>query len=173
MSVNDLVRHSYSKVIFEDHVEVGYNYRLTDIQAAIGIKQLEKLDWLISERKKIAEKYHEAFKTIRGIRLPHEKEGYKSNYQSYSIYIKHDSGVSRNDLMQAMLEKGIATRRGVMCTHRESAYKEEYKNVKLPVSEDLQDNSIIIPLFIPMTNEDVDTVTREFKSHFNYDLEYI
>jgi dTDP-4-amino-4,6-dideoxygalactose transaminase len=62
MSVNDRVRHESSKLIFEDHVEVGYNYRMTDIQAAVGIKQLEKLDWIVEERRKIAQKYTEAFK---------------------------------------------------------------------------------------------------------------
>jgi dTDP-4-amino-4,6-dideoxygalactose transaminase len=55
-------------VIFEDHVEVGYNYRMTDIQAAVGIKQLEKLDWIVAERRKIAMQYHEAFSDIDFIR---------------------------------------------------------------------------------------------------------
>ena len=90
MSVNDRVRHESSKMIFEDHVEVGYNYRMTDIQAAVGIKQLEKLDWIISKRRKIASRYHKAFKDIACIQLPLEKKGYFSNYQSYSIYLKDD-----------------------------------------------------------------------------------
>ena len=54
MSINDRVRHESSKIIFEDHLEIGYNYRMTDIQASVGIKQLEKLDWIIEERRKIA-----------------------------------------------------------------------------------------------------------------------
>jgi len=75
MSVNDRVRHESSKLIFEDHVEVGYNYRMTDIQAAVGIKQLEKLDWIVEERRKIAHKYTEAFRDIDFIQLPIEQEG--------------------------------------------------------------------------------------------------
>ena len=65
---------NHSKLIFEDHVEVGYNYRMTDIQAAVGIKQLEKLDWIVAERRKIAMRYHEAFKDIDCIQLPIEEE---------------------------------------------------------------------------------------------------
>jgi len=131
MSINDRVRHLSDKVVFEDHVEVGYNYRMTDIQAAVGIEQLSKLDWIVEERRKIAFMYHEAFKKIPYIRLPIEKEHYYSNYQSYSVYIGKESPVSRNELMQLMLNDGIATRRGIMTSHRETAYKEYCKNLVL------------------------------------------
>lgn len=165
MSVNDRVRHESSKLIFEDHVEVGYNYRMTDIQAAVGIKQLEKLDWIVAERRKIAMKYHEAFKDIEYIRLPLEEEGYFTNYQSYSIYLKEDCPVSRNELMQKMLDDGIATRRGIMTAHRETAYKSEYADIALPVSEDACDRSIILPLYIPMKDEDIEKVIESFRMH--------
>jgi dTDP-4-amino-4,6-dideoxygalactose transaminase len=163
MSVSDRARHTSSKIIFEDHLEVGYNYRMTDIQASVGIKQLEKLDSLVTERRKIAQRYNEAFGDIKEIRLPLEKDGCKSNYQSYSIYLKKNAKIKRNDLMQLLLDKGIATRRGIMCTHRETAYKSEYDNVKLPVSEDLQDNSILLPLYFPMTEEDISFVIKSVK----------
>jgi dTDP-4-amino-4,6-dideoxygalactose transaminase len=82
MSVNDKVRHDSKKVIFEDHLEVGYNYRMTDIQAAVGIKQLEKLDMIVEERRKIAHRYHEAFKDIDFFRLPFEPDYAFTNFQS-------------------------------------------------------------------------------------------
>ncbi len=158
MSVNDRVRHNSATVIIEDHLEIGYNYRLTDIQAAVGIKQLERLDWIISERKKIAEKYNAAFKNIKCIRLPLEPEGYDTNWQSYALYLKSDSPFKRNDLMQKLLDLGISTRRGVMTSHRESAYKNFKLIAPLPVSEDASDNSIVIPLFVPMKDEEIDFV---------------
>lgn len=164
MSVNDRVRHESSKIIFEDHVELGYNYRLTDIQAAVGIKQLEILDWIISERRIIANKYHEAFKDINCIRLPLEKEGYFSNYQSYSIYLLDNCPITRNELMQKMLDAGISTRRGIMTSHRETAYKKEYQGLSLPISEKACDQSIILPLFIPMKPEDIQKVIDTFRS---------
>ncbi len=163
MSVNDRVRHESAKVIFEDHVELGYNYRMTDIQAAVGIHQLAKLDWIVAERRKIARQYQEALADIPFIRLPKEEEGYFSNFQSFSIYLHKDCPVSRNELMQRMLDDGIATRRGIMNAHRETAYKQEYAHVSLPVSEDAADNSIIIPLYIPMEQSDIEKVIAGFR----------
>ena len=164
MSVNDRVRHESKTIIFEDHVEVGYNYRMTDIQGAVGIKQLEKLDWLISERRKIALQYLEALKDIDCIRLPSEKDGCFSNYQSFCIYLKTNSPISRNDLMEEMRTAGISSRRGIMTTHRETAYKSDYKNIHLPVSEDLADNSVVIPLYIPMEQSDILRVIQTLRS---------
>jgi len=165
MSISDLARHGSSKIVFEEHVELGYNYRLTDIQASVGIKQLEKLDWIITERRKIAMKYIEAFKNISCVRLHLEKEGYFSNYQSFSIYLKESSPISRNDLMQKLLDEGISSRRGIMTTHREIAYKDYCKNLSLPVSEDTSDRSLVIPLYIPMTEKDVDFVIERIRFH--------
>ena len=161
MSVNDRIRHESTKVIFEDHVEIGYNYRMTDIQAAVGIKQLEKLDWIVEERRKIALKYDKEFANIDCIRLPIEEDGYFSNYQSYSIYLKENAPISRNDLMQKMLDAGVATRRGVMTTHRETAYK--HLNLSLPFSENATDQSIIIPLYVPMSDGQIEEVIKSFK----------
>jgi dTDP-4-amino-4,6-dideoxygalactose transaminase len=163
MSVNDRVRHGSSKLIFEDHVEVGYNYRMTDIQAAVGIKQLEKLDWIVEERRKIAFKYNEAFAGIEFLQLPIEKEGYFTNYQSYSIYLKKNCPVERNDLMQLLLDAGISTRRGIMTAHRETAYKEECAGLSLPVTEDACDRSIVLPLYVPMKDEEVMEVIGKVK----------
>jgi len=156
MSVNDRVRHQSSTVIFEDHLEVGYNYRMTDIQAAVGIKQLEKLDWIVEERRKIAQKYLEGLKDIDCIRLPVEKEGKYYNVQSFSIYLKINCPIERNTLMQELLNKGISTRRGIMTIHRETAYSSD--KIYLPISEDLADRSIVIPLYVGMSDEDIEFV---------------
>ncbi len=165
MSINDRVRHESKTIVFEDHLEVGYNYRMTDIQAAVGIKQLEKLDWIVNERRKIAQRYNEAFREIKGIRIPLEAEGYFSNYQSYSIYLDPALPVSRNELMQQLLDKGISSRRGIMTTHRETAYK--HLNISLPVSEELSDNSICLPLYIPMTDSEIENVIESVKMILN------
>jgi perosamine synthetase len=161
MSLNDRVRHESTTVLFEDHLELGYNYRMTDIQAAVGIRQLEKLNWIVNERRKIAFKYHNAFKHLSYLQLPIEKEGFLSNYQSYSIYLKKSCPMSRNVLMQKLLDKGIASRRGIMNAHRETAYKNLFK-ADLPISEDLQDNSILLPLYVPMKEDDVNYVVKTF-----------
>lgn len=168
MSVNDRVRHLSDKVIIEDHLEVGYNYRLTDIQAAVGIKQLEKLDGIVEQRRLIAARYHQAFSDIPFFRLPLEKDGYFTNYQSYSLYLKTDCPISRNELMQRLLDEGISTRRGVMTSHRETAYKSQSSQWHLPISEDAADRSIIIPLYVPMSQEEVDYVIYHLRKAVGY-----
>ena len=158
MSVNAGARHGATKIIFEDHLEVAYNYRMTDIQAAVGIQQLAKLDWIVEERRKIAQRYLNELSDIVCIRLPREEEGYFTNWQSFSIYLKENAPLTRNELMQALLDKGIASRRGVMTSHRETAYKQHCEGISLPRTEDACDSSIIIPLYVPMSEEDISFV---------------
>ena len=163
MSINDRVRHESKTVIFEEHVEIGYNYRMTDIQASVGIKQLESLDWIIDERRKIAFFYTEKFKELVNISLPSEIEDTFSNFQSYSIFLKPECPISRNELMEKMLEAGIATRRGIMTIHRELAYKDLNGIETLSISEDTSDRSIILPLYVGIQNSELEYIVNVFK----------
>lgn len=163
MSVNDQIRHNSKQVIIEEYLEVGYNYRMTDIQAAVGIKQLEKLDWIVNERRKIAFKYNEELQEIDCIQLPTENENNISNFQSYSIILKENAPISRNELMQKLLDLGISTRRGVMTIHRENAYSWLQNMEK---SERLSDRSIILPLYIPMSDSEIEYVIENLISNF-------
>jgi perosamine synthetase len=163
MSVNDRLRHEAKTIVIEEYLETGYNYRMTDIQAAVGIRQLEKIDWLVQERRRIAFQYLALLKDIDCIVLPIEKSNCQNNYQSFSIYLKKNCPIERNDLMAKLLEMGISTRRGVMTSHREPAYKKESVDVKLPVSEDASDRSIIIPLYVPMPDDEVKFICQSLR----------
>ena len=163
MSISDRARHGTSKVVFEDHLEVAYNYRLTDIQAAVGIQQLAKLDSIVEGRRHIAQRYAQLLGDIDCIRLPREPEGCFTNWQSYSIYLLPNAPIERNELMQRMLDNGVASRRGIMTSHRETAYTSRNGITSLPVTEDACDRSIIIPLFVPMSNAEIDTVASVFR----------
>jgi dTDP-4-amino-4,6-dideoxygalactose transaminase len=165
MSVNDQERHGSSKVIFEDYLEVGYNYRMTDIQGAIGIEQLKRLDWIVSGRQEVALAYHAAFAAYSYLKAPVPPENVHFNYQSYSLYIKPEAPISRDELMQKLLDNGISTRKGVMNIHRTTAYS--HLGISLPVSEDLEDRSIILPLYLPMSKEEVDYVIQEINVCFS------
>jgi len=162
MSVNDRVRHLSKNVILEEHVEVGYNYRMTDIQASVGFVQLDKLQEIIDGRREIAAMYLEGLKDLDTIRLPYEPEGYFTNWQSFCIYLKPNCKIARNDLMQVLLEEGIASRRGIMLSHKEPAYK-EYNSLSLPFSEELGERCITIPLYYPMEKQDVQKVIDAIK----------
>lgn len=168
MSVNDRIRHNSSNVIFEEYLEIGYNYRLTDIQAAVGIKQLEKLDWLIEERTKIAKKYNDAFGKLPTVKIPVIPDYCRTNWQSYSLYLKKNCLITRDNLMQKLLDKGISTRRGVMTTHREVAYSKFPLRAPLPISEDINDNSIILPLFVPMSKGEIEYVIENVLELLGY-----
>ncbi|MBK8982179.1 MAG: DegT/DnrJ/EryC1/StrS family aminotransferase [Ignavibacteria bacterium] len=163
ISISGKERHISENLSFEDHLETGYNYRMTDIQAAIGVKQLDRLDKLIEERRRIAGKYITGLSGIDCIKLPAEPEDRKSNFQSFAIYLKENSPLNRNELMQKLLAAGISVRKGVMTSHRESAYKNSGDQIKLTVSEDLCDNSFMIPLYVPMDESDINYVIETIR----------
>jgi dTDP-4-amino-4,6-dideoxygalactose transaminase len=153
MSVNDRVRHGSTQVIFEEHSVVGFNYRMTDIQAAVGREQLRRLPDLVAERRQLAAGYSARLSEIDGIGTPVEPDGVRSNWQSYSVVLP--DGIDQRAVMQVMLDRGVSTRRGIMCAHREVPYAGTHH---LPVSEWAQDRTIILPLFPGMTAVDLDFV---------------
>lgn len=160
MSINDQVRHTSKTVIIEEYLELGYNYRMTDIQAAVGIEQLKRLKDIIRERRRIAEMYDEAFKNSDSVEILDEGDK-KYNYQSYSLLLTAKCPISRNGLMQELLDMGISTRRGIMTAHREKAYNA--KTYSLPQSEFYSDHSILLPLYIPMDDADIASVIQSVK----------
>jgi perosamine synthetase len=156
MSVPDTVRHGSSQVVFEDYLFVGYNYRMTDMQAAVGRKQLMKLPDIIARRRALAARYAELLGNIEGLRLPYEPDWARSNWQSYCVRLP--SGVEQKSVMQKLLDRGIATRRGIMCSHREAPYANDRQRHDLRQSELAQDRSILLPIYAQMTDEDLEQV---------------
>jgi dTDP-4-amino-4,6-dideoxygalactose transaminase len=159
MSVSDAVRHGSSTVIQESYPELGYNYRMTDLQAALGRVQLERLPEIIARRRELAQLYAAAMASVPGIVVPHEPAWARSNWQSYCIGLP--IAVNQREVMQTMLDHGIATRRGVMNIHLEPAYRRCRSYVTgsdLERSVAAQSHSIILPLSGHMADEDVGVV---------------
>jgi dTDP-4-amino-4,6-dideoxygalactose transaminase len=161
MSVPDTVRHASPQVIFETHPEVGYNYRMTDIQAAVGRAQLKRMPEIIAARRRLAARYTQLLRDNLGIGTPHEPDWARSNFQSYCIRLP--DRVDQRATMQAMLDAGVATRRGIMCAHREACYQGT-GHASLVHSEAAQDHCIILPLYPQMSEEEQDTVVNALKS---------
>jgi len=161
MSVSDTVRHSSSAVIQEEYPVLGYNYRMTDIQAAIGREQLTRLPGIVSRRRALAERYRERLARVAGVSIPTEPEWARTNWQSYAVRV--DAG-HRRQIMQRMLDAGISTRRGVMNAHREAAYPAGTWRAagSLQESEAAQDAAIVLPLFHQLTEADQERVVDEF-----------
>lgn len=161
MSVPDTVRHASPQVIFEDYLMVGFNYRMTDIQAAVGRKQLARLPELVSKRRAIASRYVELLGNTEGLRLPGEPGWARSNWQSYCVRLPN--GVDQRAVMQKLLDQGIATRRGIMCSHRERPYADAKPRHDLRQSELAQDHAILLPLYAQMSEDDQVRVTDSLK----------
>ena len=156
MSVPDTVRHKANSVIFENHSILGYNYRMTDIQAAVGREQLKRLPVVVQRRREIADKYKRHLADAQWIGLPEEPIWARSNWQSFSVRIP--GTCDQRAVMQAMLDKQISTRRGIMCAHREEVYSSAPLRAPLPNSEACQDKRIILPLYHQMTDDENQTV---------------
>jgi dTDP-4-amino-4,6-dideoxygalactose transaminase len=164
MSVPDTVRHGSRQVIFEDYPMVGFNYRMTDVQAAVGRKQLERLPELIARRRAIASRYAELL-NIEGLRLPFEPSWAHSNWQSYCVRLP--DRVDQKTLMQSLLDRGIATRRGIMCSHRELAYSGDRQHHGLRQSELAQDHCVLLPIYAQMKEDDLEQVADALRREVN------
>ena len=164
MSVPDAVRHSSDQVIFEEYPVAGYNYRMTDIQAAIGREQLKRLPAIVARRRELAARYEARLRSVEELVVPREPQWARSNWQSYAVRV--GAWIDQRAFMQRMLDAGIATRRGVMNAHRERAYPAGTWRAagSLNQSEEAQDTTVILPLFHQLTEEDqdrvVDTIAR-------------
>lgn len=157
MSLPDTVRHSSKQVMFECYAEVGYNYRMTDIQAAVGREQLKRLSAIVERRRYLAARYREGLSGT-GLGLPAEPAGARTNWQSYCVRLPE--GCEQRAVMQAMLDRGIATRRGVMCAHREASYPAGTWSAPggLAESERAQDRTLILPLYHQLSDAEQDRV---------------
>lgn len=151
MSIPDTVRHGSSRVVFESYPCVGFNYRMTDIQAAVGREQLRRLPEILRRRRELASAYDYLLRDVPGLELPGEPAWARTNWQSYCVRLP--AGCSQVEVMQAMLDDGIGTRRGIMCAHLEPAYADQALRAPLPHSEAAQQNCILLPLFPDMTQE--------------------
>jgi perosamine synthetase len=162
MSVPDTVRHASDRVVAETYPVFGYNYRLTDIQAAVGREQLSRLPEVVRRRRELAARYHRELADVDGVLLPEEPSWARTNWQSYCVRLA--PGRDQRRVMQHMLDRGVSTRRGVMCAHREGAYVPGTWRcgagctgpgcTHLRVSETIQDSGLILPLYQQMTGDE-------------------
>ncbi|MDP9264747.1 MAG: DegT/DnrJ/EryC1/StrS family aminotransferase [Chloroflexota bacterium] len=154
MSVSDLDRHRADRVIIEEYNELGFNYRMTDIQASIGLVQLRRLDELLEARVRRAERYNRELLEIRGIEIPFVPPYAEHTYQSYCVRLTSECRLDREELMTNLLQRGIATRRGVMASHLEKTYIDRNGPQILSVTEEATRVTMLIPLYASMTDEE-------------------
>ena len=159
MSVSAADRHASVLAPAEEYTEIGFNCRMTDLQAALGLVQLTRLTEMVERRRELAAAYAAAIADMPGLRAVTDPRWGTSNFQSYWVEVAADHPVGRDGLLVAMAERGISARRGIMAAHRQRAYRDrDTGSVLLPVTERLTDHTLILPLFHEMSAEQHDRV---------------
>jgi dTDP-4-amino-4,6-dideoxygalactose transaminase len=171
MSVADTVRHGASDVVFESYPEVGFNYRMTDVQAAIGRVQLSRLPAILDERRRLAASYLRLLARVTDVTPPAQPEWARTNWQSFCVMLS--PRLDQRTVMQRLLDEGISTRRGVMNSHLEAAYPAGTwregspagpHREPLPMSVAAQRRGVILPLFPGMTEAEVALVVDHLEA---------
>ena len=139
---------------------LGYNYRMTDFQAALGISQLKKIDMFISKRREIAEQYNRAFSTLDLVEIPAQVSGSNSSWHLYIIKLKLEKlKVGRKEVFKALRQENLGVNVHFIPVYYHPYYQKlGYKKGLCPVAEDLYERIITLPLFPKMTEHDVEYV---------------
>lgn len=161
MNVSAADRHGTKQSVIERYLETGFNYRMTDIQAAVGLVQLTRLPEIIERRRLLAARYHEGLADVPGLRMVRDPLYGSTNYQSFWVVLPDDYPGGRNALLDAMLAEGISARRGIMAAHTEPAYA-DHPHRELPVTERLTERSLILPLYHQLSDGDQQHVMSTF-----------
>jgi perosamine synthetase len=154
MNVSAADRHASAKPILESYLETGFNYRMTDIQAAVGLVQLRKLDALVARRRELAARYHQLLADAPGLWAVRDPAYGTSNFQSFWVLLE---GGGRDETLAMLAATGISARRGIMAAHLEPAYA-GVDTSPLPNTERLTRDSLILPLSHDMTDTEQEYV---------------
>jgi perosamine synthetase len=157
MDLSAAARHASRQPVIEHYMELGFNFRMTDIQAAVGLVQLRKLDQLIARRRTLAQRYQQLLAGIPGVRTITDPAYGTTNYQSFWVLLPDDFPISRDELLQQLAQAGVSARRGIMAAHLEPVYQGSTPG-PLPVTERLTARTLILPLFHDLTESEQDTV---------------
>ncbi|MBL7625716.1 DegT/DnrJ/EryC1/StrS family aminotransferase [Frankia sp. CN6] len=162
MNISAATRHTTRQPVLESYLETGWNMRMTDIQAAIGLIQLAKLDTMVTRRRELAAGYRQRLADLPGLYAVTDPPHGQTNYQSFWIRLPDDFPMSRNELLAFLAERGISARRGIMATHLEPAYR-GHPHGDLTVTEALTAQTLILPLFHTMTEAEQDHVAAALR----------
>ena len=158
MSVSAADRHASVLPPPEEYTEVGFNFRMTDLQAAVGLVQLGRLPQIVARRRAIAARYQDAITGIDGLRAVADPEYGAGNFQSFWVEVGAEYPTDRDGLLEALARADISARRGIMAAHRQPPYRELTPEAGLPVTEHLTDATLILPVYHQLTDEDQERV---------------
>lgn len=147
------------------HKEIGFNFRMTNLQAALGVAQLEEVKKYIQKKRWMAALYNEKLSKIKGLTLPIEHNWAKNVYWMYGILVENDFGISRDEFMQKLSEKGIDTRTFFIPMHKQPALRELglFKGEKYPVSDEIGRRGLYLPSGLALTEKQIRIVCKTIK----------
>ncbi len=163
-SVSDLARHKAGGILFEEYSVLGYNYRMTDIQAAIGLVQLHRLPAILARHAEIADHYSQVLGEMEEVEIPFVPEYATHSFQSYLIRFTSRARVSRDEVLRRMAARGISCRRGISPIHLEPVYRATVGDLRLPVTEEAARATMFLPIFSEMTDGQVAFVADSLKA---------
>jgi perosamine synthetase len=146
-SSSDLERHHAKGTLVQQYEDVGYNYRMTDLQAAIGLVQLRKLDAMVEERTAQAKHYDDLFRDMDEIEPPYVPTGSTHAYSSYLIRLREKCPLHRDELLKLLADAGISCRVGIQPLHHEPFYRPQWGRTMLPHTESAAKNTMFLPIF--------------------------
>ena len=171
----DLQRHTSKRgFLMPEYNMAGYNYRMTDLQGAVGVAQMGKLEYILARRVALARRYDEALKDFEWLETPYTPEGYVHGYQTYVCLFRPEEPTvdnveelhqQRNALMERLEDKGIATRQGTQAVHVLGYYQQKYRlqSADFPNAYLADRLSLALPLYAQMTDDEQDYVIQELK----------
>ena len=165
VSLPDYKRIGLKTTVFESYEEVGFNFRMTDIQAAIGLVQLERLPKILERRRLQAMHYQEFFVSSDIFQAPIEPNGHISNWQRYMVGVSKKAPFVRDQLMRSLEKHGVPTRRSVMASHLEPAYSGNLGT--LPTTELAFAQNFLLPVYNEMTTDQQDYILDSVKKIVN------
>ena len=153
-SVSAVSRHQAKGLVFEQYRELGFNYRMSDVHAAIGVAQMSKLDALVARRRTVAERYNDAFAALPLLALPARPPYAGHAYQSYGVMLTRECRHERDAVLRALVDLGISCRRGIPPIHLEPLYVDRFGRVALPVTEEVASRSLFLPMYASLPETD-------------------
>ncbi len=164
MSASDLERSRRDHVVIESYPEIGFNFRMSDLQGALGLAQLPKLDRFVERRRALAARYDEAFADLRPVETPFVPDYAVPNYQSYIVRLRGADRARRQAVLDALLGRGVASRRGLMACHLEPCYRGARVANTLTLTEEAEAQTLILPMYFDLSDEDQDYVIRQLRA---------
>ena len=166
MTISAHERNKKVMIKKEEYSLVGYNYRMTDLQGAIGLVQMEKLEYILNKRRAIARRYNSLLEKIEWLERPHVPAYANPNYQSYIVRVKEGGYKIRNHIVSKLIGSGISCKAGVQAIHMEKCYREKYKGDRLINTERAFYSTMLLPLYSELKEHEQDKVVRNLRRFY-------